>query len=595
MKNIKTKQIFLTGILAFSSSIMAADSTVTTSANQTNIQNEANNNKVLYNNASATSGTAQKDTYLKVLNNKNGTASQEQNLTDEQKQLSENFVHQGLANRVYQEKCSGEENSAICEGRDPKASKKILIQAISKAYAMFSGIAGDKVMGLTKPAKAPTGGTTGTGQQTPPAQGGQGTQGAQGAQGGADSAQKTESQTDYCQYIPMGTEMVSTTMQAMNAAALKVDTPQGETAQKTALAKAARSHEEKAKGSNIQAAGWGATAACYVGMAFTNTTLPSQGAWWVKMGAAAFLTTFYLGDAKDNKEYARKTREIENTLPGKGDCNPITEKDCYCSQPETENNAEYCLPQIHKKQIAANSSRVSCVDQNMKADPGCNCDKNGTCFEKLISNVDVNNELGFGTAGSQFSPIKKLTSGEAMTGVINGSIASQYNAIAKKKLAESKLAGPKVNLTAAERDLAKIYQDSGIPGNIAAHMATAQIPQSAINQAMNKMAGMSGSALDNIASLESARSANHIVDFSGGNGLLNNKAKGKSGDDLKSIFGNIGKKPEANNNNNKVIEFAVQKAQAANQITKSESSIFQIISNRYMNSAPRLLELEQQK
>jgi hypothetical protein len=389
----------------------------------------------------------------------------------------------------------------------------------------------------------------------------------------------------------MATETVSGVMQQMNAQALSVETRSNEAAQKETILKAAKSHEERSKGSQIQAVGWGSTAACYGVMAATGTSM--NAAWWIKIGAATFLGAFYYKDSQDNKEYAEKTRAIANTLPGKGDCNPVTDKACYCSQPETEMDSTYCYEQLHQKKLAQLSARVTCIDSNLKSDPSCSCEKSNTCFEKLMINQDVNNTLGFGSVGSQFSPIKKLTNGEASSGVLNGSAYNQYAAIAKKLLADKSgsLKGPNLNLSKAEREMASIYQEAGMPGNIAAHIATSAVSQAAMNQAMAKVNGMT-SSLPKIGGLEQVYK-NRVVDFSGGAGLKNAKQNG-SKDDLKGLINNLSGKKQTPTQNGKVLVFA-EKAQSQNQITKSDSNLFEIISNRYMNSAPRLLNLEESK
>lgn len=573
--------ILLTTVTAHN--LLAADSTVT-ALNTNTIQNETNNNKVLYNNAQVTSGTAKDNGYIKVLGAESGGGAKEMNLTDEQKQLSENFVHQGLANRKILEACSGEKNQAMCAGNDPEASKKALVQGISKAYAMFSGMMDDNFLGLTKkadPAKSgtQTNGGTETSNQ-PPAKAN-----ADGQANGTKSKDpKEESQTDYCKYIPMATETISMFMQQSNAQLLSTPSSGAETAQKESILKAAKSHEERAKGSKIQATGWGGTAACYGVMAATGTTVNTGLV--VKMGAAAFLGAFYYKDSEENEEYAKKTRAIADTLPGKGDCNPITQKACYCSQPETQNDPTYCAAELHKKAMAQGSTRVSCVDSNLKADPNCNCERLNNCFEKFMLGQDVNNDLGFAMTNGQFSPVKKLTNGEASGGVLSGATYGQYNAIAKKKLNDfaNSIPGP-ASLSPNERNLAAIYQKAGIPATIAAHMAAANVPQSAINNAMAKVGGLTSNAP--IANIESGN--NRVVEFSGGSGLM---PKGKSkggGEDFSNLLG----AKKGATSNNKVVEFAVQKAQAQSQISRSDNrSIFEIISNRYLNSAAQRLDLE---
>lgn len=549
---------------------------------QENIKKEAANDQILYNNAANTKPKETTPAFVKPFAKGNANGEVEQNLTDEQKVLSENFVHQGKLNREMQAKCAGKEMEELCAGNDPNASRKAIIGAVAKAYSMFGALMDDKFLALKKPVEAPKTDAVKTDAVK--------TDAAKPEATAKEDPKKEENQTDYCKYIPMVSEGVSMFMQQSAGKVLNLPASGNESAQKDALIKASKNHEERAKGAQIQAYGWGATAACYTGMMVTGTVALNQASIWIKWGASTFLAVNYFKDADENKGFAEKIKNLANTLPGKGDCNPVTDRVCYCSQPETENDTTYCYPELHNKAIASRSARVTCTDSNLKSDPTCQCEKMNNCFEKLMINQDVNNALGFATgAGSPFNSVRQLSRGEANSGVMSGAAYNQMMAIAKKANGLlNKVPGLNQNLNASENKNASIYQQAGIPSSVAAHMAAMNVSKSALDAAMAKASGLSGLA---VASIDPSIYKSRNIDFSGGNALNGRGKVEKKDDDFMNKFGALGKKVDAKAPN-KLIEFAVQKSQQQNQVSKTDRSIFEIISNRYSGSAFRMLELE---
>ena len=69
------------------------------------------------------------------------------NLTDQDKDLSENFIHDGRVQRIYEEECTkdGEtEEACLGEKADPKVlgMKSSMIGMLAKAYTMIIGMGG---------------------------------------------------------------------------------------------------------------------------------------------------------------------------------------------------------------------------------------------------------------------------------------------------------------------------------------------------------------------------------------------------------------------------------------------------------------------
>ncbi|MBC7537951.1 MAG: hypothetical protein H7281_03970 [Bacteriovorax sp.] len=596
--------ILFTMLFSHSNSVLAADATTATTTNSTSAET-AVNQTLLDNGAAAQklleASTANKiPTSIKILSNKgsSSTTTSKTNLTDQDKQLSENYVDQGAANRIIKEKCVGEMAQA-CAGSE--VDHKVmgmspgLMKAAAQAYASF-GAMSDTLLPMSKPAAKvdapPAAGAPATGISE--------THEASVAKLSPDTAKKAgakpdnakpddakEKPVDYCKYIPAATEAISVFSQKNTVEALNNG---GETSQKEALLKAAKSHDGRAQQAQIQAVGWYGGAACYAvnamsGNFATDTSLI------VKLGAATLLGTFYQAEVAANKDYAQKTRDIANALPGKGDCNPVTQNDCYCAEPENANNPTYCAAQIAKKAATPSAfTRTACTDSNMKLDPACACEKTNNCFDKYLENQGAAElQIGMGYSNSPFKSIASIAHGKLEGTTMSSQGYAGTAAIAKKALSDfsSKVQGNNNPLTASQKAVADAISSKGIPANIARLMSQNSPPQSAIDKSMAKVGGY-GSYQE--ASYSSGRS--NVLDFSGGNGLGIGGNKGdKKGSAADDFLGKLNPKG-GSASNSKVLEFA-QKAQAqAPQITKSDKPIFEIISIRYQTSGRRLLQLD---
>lgn len=351
-------------------------------AESTETKSEGELNQVLLDNAAKAKAQQDRlnaDKPKSTLNSLTGKQlpSATDNLTDQDKQLSENYVHQGMANRIIKENCSGD-MAAVCNGEAGKhkfmGMDPGMVKAVSQAYAMFGTMGGDSFLALKKGSKADgkdakAGDKTSESGNKPTAKTENKTDGKTDGKTDKDGS-KDDKATDYCKYIPTVTEGVATFSQMNLTKELSAQTGNGETAQKDSLLKAAKSHDGRAKMAQIQAAGWFGGAACYAGSAaYGNFAVDKNLV--IKIGAATLLGAFFQNEVAANKDYSAKMKKIAESLPGKGDCNPITDNLCYCSQPETENDPQYCMKQIHAKAIAKDSYRVACTDDRLKIDPTC--------------------------------------------------------------------------------------------------------------------------------------------------------------------------------------------------------------------------------
>ncbi|MCK6594280.1 MAG: hypothetical protein L6Q33_03700 [Bacteriovoracaceae bacterium] len=564
-------------------------------AQSTGITTETQNQQIIYNNAVKSEAVKKNKVGKLEMTNTRGEESKIMDLTDQEKQLSENFIHQGKANRIVDEQCnSSDENKAICAGRSGKhkfmGMDPAMVQMVSKAYAMI-GAMGD-VGELSKGDGKGLKGMFEKKAETPAVQNNN-TPAKQdtGEAKPAANGEENKKASDYCKYIPTATETIAQ-FQQMSAQQTMSELPQNQdTAQRDAFEKSAKAHDERAKQSQMQAVGWYGGAACYAARMATGG-IAVDWASGLKLGAATLLGTFYQNEVGAHKEYAAKVREISAKLPGKGDCNPITDRLCYCSEPSTENDPQYCLKEMHKKAIAKNSVRTSCINDQMKSDPQCKCETSDTCFDKLIlteNGVELGLSQGF--ANSPFKGVRDLVRGELKGGTLSSESYSAAMAAAKKALQDIASKLPEDNSPPPTGDKKKVMDElikRGFPALIAKQMALAPMPPGGEKYASK----FQGGALANInAAAINATKGSNVLEFGGGNGLGTQgaKAQGEEKNDFdlsKFASNNKGKTPNA-----KVLSF-LEKAQNQATIAKKDQAIFEIISNRYQLSGRKRLEVE---
>ncbi|TNF26863.1 MAG: hypothetical protein EP319_12855 [Deltaproteobacteria bacterium] len=506
-----------------------------------------------------------------------GQENNPENLSDKDKYVSENYIHEGYLERQKQEECAGD-NKKACAGMDVGNQS---VKMIAKAFGMIVGmLPGD---GSFK-AEVKTTGSTPAQPQTPPAGGEAGTAGNNG-----DAAKpKEENRQDYCRYIAVGTEMVAQFQQQATQTEMSSIPVKKETAQKESLDRAARSHESRAKNSEYQVVGWGATTVCYGYMAATSSSVGTMG--WVKLGMAGVMTGFYMSEVKKHKDAAKKVRDIASKLDGAGDCNPVTEKNCYCGQPETMNDVTVCMPQIRKRQIAANSVQVACMDNKLNPDPQCNCVSTDTCYDKeFINNI---NGLNFGEGFNQgvTGPLRKISRGELAQGNMSGS-AFRQAALAKQAMRNIKPVPFDKELTKAQKEEALALTKMGLPASVAGTVAATKISPSALQGVRSRLGTVNYSGYKGNRAYRGG-SRNRVLSFSGsGDGLNGPRRKGSSsGVDFNKFL----KKGKRGARGGKVLDFRDKASRSGSaQISKDTSrSVFDIVSRRYMISGWGRLELD---
>ena len=534
--------------------------------------------------------------FLKGSNSDAQTAAKT-NLTDQEKQLVENYVDQAGSNKILKEKCVGEMKQA-CAGEEVDhkvmGMSPIMIKIATQAYATIGALGGD-FMPVSKGSGQWMNGKSAE-THAKELEGQAKTTGATKEQGEAAEKAKENAKEkkaeDYCKFIPVATETIAKF--AQSDAVKKIDSQTnngGETSQKEMLLKAAKSHDSRAGQGQIQAVGWYGGAACYAYQASTGAFAVDT-ALVVKLGAATLLGTFYQMEVSANKGYAEKVRDLANSLPGVGQCNPVTENECYCAEDEHKNDTRYCMAQIQSRQAAAAQfQRVTCVDNKLQADTSCACDKTNTCFDKIFEQMGASDlQIGLGYTNSPFKAVTSLAHGKLENSVLSGGGYAQTSAIAKKALAElaAKVPSGTNPLTSAQKEVYDALLSKGIPSNAARLMAMNPPSAAAMNSAKAKVADIGAGSSVDLASYSSGKS--NIVDFTGGYGLGTGTKKSEKKNEMGDLLGKIN--PKQNVANGKILEFAKKAEQQAAQVSKADKPIFEIISLRYQISGRRLLQVD---
>ena len=383
----------------------------------------------------------------------------------------------------------------------------------------------------------------------------------------------------------MGTEGVALVQQTLGQKSIQ-DVPTNEaTAQKDALHKAAREHENRSTQAKTQTIGWGVTTGCYAGMMVAGNA--SGAAWqnWAKLGASAILTVFFKRQIGAHDEYRNIVLEIADKLPGKGDCNPITERDCYCIQEETKYDPKYCLPYLHQEKLAKGTLRVSCIDAKLKADPKCDCIKTDNCYDKEYMNTINGLQFGKAALGGVAAPFGNLSRGR-LSGANLSSDSSKLFARAQsqlKKVQAKKLnTGPRVQLSKSGQAEEDALVKLGLNRSLANKLAASPV-SSNMKSAMGRFSGRKSRRYS-----RRRKPRNKVLKFSGGNGLNKTKSRSRSKNNFMSKFRN---KKSKSRRGKKVLMYA-NKAKNQAQINHDKGRIiFDIISHRYQTSGIRRLQL----
>ena len=535
------------------------------------------------------------------------------NLTDAEKRLSDEFVHDGMALRKQEELCAKLDDPSACRGNEPDSKfmgmDSNMVMALSKAYTMIVGAMGGAGGGIAMKKDGPpmkdgkvqhvdpnakgvkeTTVKNADGSKTVTHTDSDGVSTSQDFDKNNKPGEKTtegkdqKDRQDYCKYIAVGTEAVAMFQSQMTAKNASIPASQ-DTAQKEILYKAARTHQDRAKTHKTQFVGWGATTACYGAMFATGAAFSVGNV--LKLAGAGLLTKFFKEQADLNEGYYKKVKGIADQLPGKGDCNPITEKDCYCAQQETMNDPAVCLPQLHSNQVALGNYRVACIDANGKADPKCTCIDAQACLDRKIMNELK--PFGIGTAfnSAALRPISNLSNGQLtgsdLASAGSGSLAA-YNKRALDSV-NSKAPNPGA-LNANQQKAVKALVDGGLAPKLAAIVAKQPVTGAARAATSRFRGGRFGRGGVGYKGVSRTKRGS-VLNFSGGRGGKGKRRAKKSA----NPFARFGKKKAKASRSGKVLNYQNKALQSAQINKNKDRPIFENISRRYQVSGFKRLEV----
>lgn len=585
------------------------------------IESQANNEllyqQALQNPSSAPGAVIKPNGDSAMIATPDGPSKSVLNLTDAEKRLSEDFVHDGKALREQEAACAKLDDPRACSGSDPKSKfmgiDSGMVKALSKAYTMVVGMMdtgmamrpGKKDVsddGAIKPvtegdgtkvtnsSKTVDGKVTKT--KTVTSKDGSLSTKTTTDANGKESVETTKEdkkkdQKDYCKYIAVGTEAVAMFQTQMTSKNAAIPSNQ-DTAQKDILYKAARTHKDRAKSHKLQYVGWGATTGCYAymlsplgGAALDVTNI-------LKFVSSGVMTAFFVDQANLNEQYYKDVKGIADSLPGKGDCNPITDKDCYCSQEETMNDPQVCLPQLHGNNVKLGNYRVACIDGNGKVDPKCTCIDADACLNNRVMNKLK--PFGFGTAfnSAALKPLNNISRGqltaEDLASASNGALKAFNRRIMEKINPNVPNSGA---LTSAQQKNVKDLSAMGITPKLAAFLAKQKIsPQMKSGMARFSNGYRGGRSA---SKYRPRRKRGNVLNFGGGNGI-NKKSRKKSSSNPYAKFMNRGKKGKGSRKG-KVLNYENRALQSAQINKDKDRPIFEIISRRYQVSGFKRLEI----
>ena len=403
-------------------------------------------------------------------------------------------------------------------------------------------------------------------------------------------------QSDYCRFIPMGTELVAQFQQRTFQAHIMQNSHPQDNVQYASLMKVARSYDSRSNRAKSQAVGWGVSSTCYgLMMAKGGVELNPAKGWknYLKLGASAFMTFYYSKLIGVHGKRAEAIRNLAKSLPGRGDCNPITDRDCYCTEPTTKYDPKYCHPSALGKGLPRQlkgTRREACIDGDAQADPTCECIAKDDCLDKGIDIVFSGADIP-GAQASEFSrDLKGLTRGTLNTGDIsNIAKAKKRAARAVSFLKENASDVPDDRpLSARERKQFITLKSMGLPAKIARGLALYK-PSSLENAQAKKFT----SSLTSVPSKKMAAAAQNsmgVVEDYGKSRSKNKKrrrrSKTKEADPFAKFFGKNKRKAPSSG---RILSFVEQATDAASIHRKPETSLFTIISQRYRAIMPRIV------
>ena len=378
----------------------------------------------------------------------------------------------------------------------------------------------------------------------------------------------------------MGTEAIALASQVVQNEAI-VEVPLSkENAQKESLYQIKRSHESRIKVSEIQEKGWGATSICYVAQsaAYMTVDLKSLAA----AGAAAWLAKYYHDIKKEQEKRVQLIQDLIDKLPNTGDCNPITERNCYCEEETSKAEPiymKYCWPTAYQEYTDNIDNRISCLDDEMKEDPECLCIGTNTCYDMTYSKMVANFPNKAALTAEVLPTISSLSRGDISGADVTG-VNTNLNAATKKLTQKDR---DKVNSgKGVDPNKLNLLTSSGMDPALAKAILQSELSAKGLRASQKFKKGSSSPGSNpSLKDEKSAPKGDSQIMFFDGKGIQKKKARSNRNNDYQNQYK---KKTSKKIPTGQLMRFN-QRASNKAQINRNKKrSIFDIISRRYQVS-----------
>jgi hypothetical protein len=512
-------------------------------------------------------------------------------LTDQQQVQANNYYHQGLANEVMARECKklGERGCTDTSGK-PGEVLGAFDEVLPKLYAVMGTLAATG-SGAGKIRMRSTGGDAAASGNTAAQSDASGTGTTEGGQAGqtqdGQQPEKKES-TDYCMFIPMAGEAISAATQKSSENQIQRTVTNAAEAQREGLYAVARTHTARARTATMQGTVYAGTAACYVAYLAKGAD-PSSPTLWLKMGAAVAMSAIFFKKAQKHKDYAKAVSDVAKKLPGLGECNPLSQTHCFCSQPSSRTaDAASWNSVCVDKTVARNPTTgepAICATVSAQGtatvDATCQCRRTNSCAAMQIGGF-----MGqVGLAGLGFNdPLRALDM--VSTGLDDAQLTNFANGLNARS--NSTLAGSRVGdigavaLDNKGKGISDKLRQIGTPAKIAD--AIAGTPGGAM-----PAGAASAPAISSVGTGGNAPKAVGGANLPGYNAAGSASRSARQADAPPNPFAKFGAKNERPAAV-QVETYAQQAVQAADVTTDTSRGLFEIISNRYRTSGWRQLE-----
>ena len=544
------------------------------------------------------------------------SSGDQHNITDADRDLSRNYIHQLKGQRLINEGClaGGNPDVSLSELKKPTKEMEALanelcggqakgkafgldeqtLKMVSKMWTLVIGAGGGGSGFRMKNLKDEA--NKATAELESAKEAGMDTEQLQGHADQASNRYEKHGEnkkTDYCRYIPIGTESLATFQQATTNTHIVEHTHLHDAPQYAQIMRVARHYDARSANAKILTAGWGATAGCYATMMATSGGLmelsPSKG-WsnYLKLGASAFMAVYYGKMIGIHGNRAEHMRKIAKALPKRGDCNPITDRNCFCTEPASKGDPQYLKYCGHFGLVPKgapddkrNKVRQGCIDADAKADEKCHCIAQDNCLNDGFNVLFKGANLPETVSSSFLGDIKKLSQGNAqssMAKMVSTGKKHAANALNFFKKHVDKIPTDRP-LSQNERDEMATLQSLGLPRLVARALALHR-PSQLEQEAARKYLDSSYKKKSN--RLVKKGTGRTIGGYSGGEGLRARKKRAR--EDMDNPFSKLLKKQNGKRPNVKVLHYAEKSQQMTGVHHSSDISLFEIISRRYQIS-----------